>query len=37
MTDGSGSGSVQLMLDVEDARTLDVEREGERWRVLRVH
>jgi len=37
MTDGSGSGSVQLMLDVEDARTVDVEREGERWRVLRVH
>jgi hypothetical protein len=34
MTDGSGRGEVQLMLDVEDARTLDVEREGERWRVL---
>ena len=36
MTDGSGSGSVQLMLDLEDAQTLDVEREGDRWRVLRV-
>ena len=36
MTDGSGSGSVQLMLDVDDARTLDVEREGAAWRVLRV-
>lgn len=36
MTDGSGRGEVQLMLDVEDARTVDVEREGERWRVLGV-
>lgn len=36
MTDGSGSGSVQLMLDLDDAQTLDVEREGDRWRVLRV-
>lgn len=36
MTDGSGSGSVQLMLDVDDAQILDVEREGDRWRVLRV-
>ena len=36
MTDGSGSGSVQLMLDLDDARTLDVEREGAAWRVLRV-
>lgn len=35
MTDGSGSGSVQLMLDLDDARTIDVERDGERWRVLR--
>lgn len=37
MTDGSGSGNVQLMLDVEDARTVDVERNGTAWRVLRVH
>lgn len=36
MTDGSGSGSVQLMLDLDDAQILDVEREGDRWRVLRV-
>lgn len=36
MTDGSGSGSVHLMLDLDDAQLLDVEREGERWRVLRV-
>ena len=36
MTDGSGRGEVQVMLDVEDARTVDVEREGERWRVLGV-
>lgn len=35
MTDGSGSGSVQLMLDLDDAQILDVEREGDRWRVLR--
>ena len=36
MTDGSGSGSVHVMLDVEDARIVDVEREGERWRIVRV-
>lgn len=36
MTDGSGSGSVHLMLDLDDAQTLDVEREGDRWRELRV-
>jgi hypothetical protein len=36
MTDGSGSGSVHLMLDLDDAQVLDVEREGDRWRVLRV-
>ena len=36
MTDGSGSGSVQLMLDVEDARSVDVERDGSVWRVLGV-
>lgn len=35
ITDGSGAGQVQLMLDVEDARTLEVEREGTQWRVLR--
>ena len=35
MTDGSGSGSVHLMLDLDDAQLLEVEREGERWRVLR--
>lgn len=36
MTDGSGTGTVQLMLDADDAQTLDVEREGDRWRVLRT-
>lgn len=36
MTDGSGSGSVHLMLDLDDAQVLEVEREGDRWRVLRV-
>ena len=36
MTDGTGSGSVQLMLDLDDAQILDVEREGDRWRVLRI-
>ena len=36
MTDGSGRGSVHLMLDLDDAQVLDVEREGDRWRVLRV-
>ena len=36
MTDGSGSGSVELMLDLDDAQTVDVEREGEIWRALRV-
>ena len=36
MTDGSGTGSVQLMLDVEDARSVDVERDGSVWRVLGV-
>lgn len=35
-TDGSGSGSVQLMLDLDDSQLLDVEREGDRWRVLRA-
>lgn len=37
MTDGSGSGQVQLALDGKDARTLDVERNGTAWRVLRRH
>ncbi|HWS77452.1 MAG TPA: hypothetical protein VN205_03640 [Thermomonas sp.] len=36
MTDGSGRGSVHVMLDVDDARIVDVERDGERWQVLRV-
>lgn len=36
MTDGSGTGSVQLGLDGKDARSVEVEREGTRWRVLRV-
>lgn len=34
MTDGSGGGTVQVTLDGK-ARAVDVEREGERWRVLR--
>lgn len=37
LTDGSGSGQVQLDLDVEDSQLLDVERRGEQWRVLRRH
>lgn len=37
MTDGSGSGQVQLDLDVEDAQLVDVERSGSAWRVLRRH
>ncbi len=36
MTDGSGTGSVHLMLDVEDARIVDVERNDAVWRVLGV-
>ncbi len=36
MTDGSGTGSVQLELDADATRTVDVERDGTRWRVLRV-
>ena len=36
MTDGSGTGSVQLTRGAGDARTVDVEREGEAWRVLRT-
>ena len=37
MTDGSGSGTVQLDLDVEDSQLVDVERNGTAWRVLRRH
>ena len=37
MTDGSGSGQVQLALGNQDPRTLDVERDGAIWRVLRTH
>ncbi|RZA19838.1 MAG: hypothetical protein EOP93_07670 [Lysobacteraceae bacterium] len=35
MTDGSGRGSVRLKLG-NGAQVIDVERAGERWRVLRV-
>lgn len=35
MTDGSGTGSVQLDVDRNAARSVDVEREGTRWRILR--
>lgn len=35
MTDGSGSGTVQLDLDVEDSQLVDVERNGTAWRVVR--
>ncbi len=35
MTNGSGTGNVQLILDGDDAKTIDVEREGAVWRVLR--
>jgi hypothetical protein len=35
MTDGSGSGKVAVQLDDETARTLDVERDGTTWRVVR--
>lgn len=34
MTDGSGSGKVSVQLDDEQARVLDVERDGSAWRVL---
>lgn len=37
MTDGSGSGTVQLDLDVEDSQLVDVERNGTAWRVVRRH
>lgn len=37
LTDGSGSGQVQLDLDVEDSQLVDVERHGRTWRVLRRH
>jgi hypothetical protein len=35
MTDGSGSGKVAVQLDDDVARTLDVERDGAAWRVLK--
>src|SRR6478672_7694316 len=35
MTDGSGSGTVQVSIDAQAPRGIDVTREGERWRVLR--
>lgn len=34
-TDGSGTGSVRLAAEGKDPRTLDVERDGSRWRILR--
>jgi hypothetical protein len=36
MTDGSGSGSVQVMLGRGDTQIVEVERLGSHWRVLRV-
>lgn len=36
MTDGTGTGSVRLRLGGDEERTLEVEREGTRWRILRV-
>ncbi len=36
MTDGSGAGSVQLSVGGKDARKVEVERDGTRWRVLRM-
>ncbi len=36
MTDGSGTGNVQLDVDGNAARSVEVEREGTRWRILRV-
>jgi len=36
MTDGSGAGSVQLGVDGKAARSVEVERDGAQWRVLRV-
>lgn len=35
MTDGSGTGSVQLGVDGKEPRSFEVERDGTRWRVLR--
>ncbi len=35
-TDGSGAGTVRLDLDGSVTRNLDVERDGTRWRILRV-
>lgn len=36
MTDGSGTGSVQLGVAGKNAGKVDVERDGTRWRVLRM-
>ena len=36
MTDGSGSGKVDVQVDDEAARTLDVQRDGTTWRVLKT-
>ena len=35
-TDGTGTGTVQLVLDGDDSRSVEVEREGALWRILRV-
>lgn len=35
MTDGSGSGKVAVQVDGEPARSIDVERDGMTWRVLK--
>lgn len=37
MTDGSGSGQVQVQAGAKGVRTFDVERDGSAWRVLRAH
>ncbi|QIL20093.1 hypothetical protein [Thermomonas sp. HDW16] len=36
MTDGSGRGTVQLARDADAAQAVEVERNGEAWRVLRM-
>ena len=35
MTDGTGTGTVQLTLGKGKARSVEVERDGTRWRILR--
>ncbi|WP_449446125.1 hypothetical protein [Thermomonas brevis] len=37
MTDGSGSGQVQVEVGAKRSRTFDVERDGTAWRVVRAH